>query len=204
MVRMELKSFLVRISIGVAALLVLWVALLSFQAEKPVEEVAHKLYILRHAKSDKTNKSLADFDRPLNARGYADAPLMGAVLAAKGVKLDLIVASPSKRTHQTIIPVALALGYDTNDIVWNKKIYRCSFSAYMEEVAKLSDKYNNIMMVGHNGATTNASNMLQKDSMITKVPTAGVVGIDFGSTSWKKVKQKKGKLIFFDVPKNHK
>jgi phosphohistidine phosphatase len=204
MVKMEWKSFLVRISIGIAIFFGLWIGLMSIQSDETVEEPGHKLYILRHAKSDKSDPSLKDFDRPLNKRGFMDAPLMGAVLATKNVKIDLIVASPSKRTHQTIIPIALAIGYDTNDIVWNKKIYRCSFSGYMEEVEKISDKNYNVMIVGHNGATTGVANMLQKDSLIANVSTAGVVAINFGSTSWKEVRQKKGKLIFFDVPKNHK
>ena len=41
------------------------------------------LYLVRHAKSDWGDQSLADFDRPLNKRGKKDAPFMGKVLNKK-------------------------------------------------------------------------------------------------------------------------
>lgn len=168
------------------------------------QQTKRVLYLVRHAKSDKSDPSLKDFDRPLAERGYKDAPLMGKVLKEKGVKVDLIIASPSRRTRETIIPIALAIGYDTAKIRWNNKIYRCSHSNYIEQVLKIPDKYQNVMMVGHNGATTTVSNVLQRDSSIANVPTTGVVAINFGETSWKDIRVKKGKLVFFDRPKNHK
>ncbi|MBL4704895.1 MAG: histidine phosphatase family protein [Flavobacteriales bacterium] len=199
---MGFKTIFRRISLAFAAIGICWALFSAFVPKE--EEKDRMLYIVRHAKSDKSNASLKDIDRPLNSRGYMDAPLMGAVLKAKGVKVDLIISSPSRRTRETIIPIALAIGYDTTKIRWNKRIYRCSHSGYLEQVEKIGDQYQRVMIVGHNGASTSVANVLQKDSVISNVPTTGVVAINFGEKSWKNVKAKKGKLIFFDVPKNHK
>ncbi len=162
------------------------------------------LYLLRHAKSDKSNPSLKDFDRPLNKRGYSDSPMMGKVLAGKGVKPDLIIASPSRRTRETILPIAEAIGYDTSKIVWNRSLYRCSHSQYIQEIHKINDKYRLVMIVGHNAATTTVSNVLQKDSVIDNVSTCGIVAIDLKNIRWKEVGSASGEFVFFDRPKNHR
>jgi len=44
---------------------------------------------------------MRDFDRPLNDRGERDAPIMAARLKARIGKIDLIAASPARRTTLT-------------------------------------------------------------------------------------------------------
>ncbi|SVB52950.1 uncharacterized protein METZ01_LOCUS205804, partial [marine metagenome] len=45
-----------------------------------------RITLLRHAKSNWTDASLADHDRPLNQRGSKAAPDMGKRLAGLGVR----------------------------------------------------------------------------------------------------------------------
>ena len=59
------------------------------------------LTLVRHAKSSWDNPALADFDRPLNARGERDAPRMAQhVRRALGIP-DRIVSSPALRALTT-------------------------------------------------------------------------------------------------------
>ena len=60
-----------------------------------------RLILMRHAKAEKTAASGRDRDRPLSDRGRADAAAMGRALAARGMRPDLAVVSPSTRTRQT-------------------------------------------------------------------------------------------------------
>ncbi len=62
-----------------------------------------KLYLIRHAKSDWSNPSLDDFDRPLNKRGKKNAPFMGKILHKKGIYPDLIISSPAYRARTTAL-----------------------------------------------------------------------------------------------------
>ena len=55
------------------------------------------LYLIRHAKSDWANITLADIDRPLNTRGYTDAHKMSAMMKQKNIQPDAIVTSPAVR-----------------------------------------------------------------------------------------------------------
>ncbi|MEV1288339.1 histidine phosphatase family protein [Micromonospora sp. NPDC049679] len=70
------------------------------------------IVLLRHAKAENPD-GLADVDRPLTARGHADAAAAGAWLAHSGHLPDLVICSPAKRTRQTWHGVALALAEAT-------------------------------------------------------------------------------------------
>ena len=50
-----------------------------------------RLTLLRHAKSDWLDRSLRDFDRPLNARGMRGAKAMGLYAAEKKMVFDAVV-----------------------------------------------------------------------------------------------------------------
>ena len=77
-----------------------------------------KLYIIRHAKSSWSDMSLDDFDRPLNKRGKANAPVMGTRFKNKGVKPDIIISSPAKRAISTAKIIAKKVKY-VDEIILN-------------------------------------------------------------------------------------
>jgi phosphohistidine phosphatase len=60
-----------------------------------------QLLLMRHAKSDWADPGAADFDRPLNERGRAAAPLMGNWLKANALEPELALVSPARRTMET-------------------------------------------------------------------------------------------------------
>jgi phosphohistidine phosphatase len=78
------------------------------------------LLIMRHAKSDWSDSSLADFDRPLNSRGKKAAPFMGNELLKRKKIPDLIISSPANRAKSTAKKVAEAVGYK-NEIQFEKR-----------------------------------------------------------------------------------
>ncbi len=60
------------------------------------------LLLMRHAKSDWNDSSLADKDRPLNARGRATAPIVANWIVKHEHLPDLILCSGAIRTQQTL------------------------------------------------------------------------------------------------------
>ena len=58
--------------------------------------------ILHHAKSSWDDSSLRDHDRPLNERGRAAAPQMGAHMQEAGYLPNLVLCSTATRTRQTL------------------------------------------------------------------------------------------------------
>jgi len=157
------------------------------------------LYLARHAKSSWKNPELSDIERPLNKRGKKDAPYIGNILKEKGVKPDIIISSPAVRARKTAVAIAENIEYPKNKILIDDKIYESSSSGLLNIIKSFNDKYDSVMMFGHNPAFTMLNNYLT-DSYIDNIPTCGVVGIQFNS-SWKKIGSESGKTVFFIYPK---
>jgi phosphohistidine phosphatase len=161
------------------------------------------LYLVRHAKSSDADSTLTDFDRPLNDRGFKNAPQMGKYLRTVGCHPDVIVSSPSVRTTQTIELIAKEIEFDFSKIIWDETIYRCNQDALLRSINSLPDSVRIAMFVGHNPSITQLANMLQKDTVFDEVPTCGVVAIEFLDPSWQNITKAKSRLLFFKRPENN-
>ncbi|MEH0155506.1 histidine phosphatase family protein [Limibacter armeniacum] len=159
------------------------------------------LYLVRHAKSSWDHPELSDFDRPLNKRGLKAAPLMGKVLHEKGVIPQQVISSSAKRAKETAITIVKEIGLNPDNIIYADKIYEASTNTLLTLIKSCDDKVTSLMLFGHNPTFTDLANVLT-DEYIDNIPTAGIVGISFDTDHWKEAK--KGKLLFFDFPKNYK
>ncbi|MBW8050762.1 MAG: histidine phosphatase family protein [Cytophagales bacterium] len=168
-----------------------------------IAAIPKTLYIARHAKSSWTDPDLSDFERPLKKRGEKDAPMMGKILASKGVKPELIISSPAKRAITTAHILAKEIKYPIDKIVTNEEIYMASVSDLRDIIEQLNDSLKSVMLVGHNPGFTSLANYLTKH-YFDNVPTTGVVAIGFDVSGWNKIKKNSGKVIFFEYPKKYK
>jgi len=62
------------------------------------------------------------------------------------------------------------------------------------------DRFDTVFVIGHNPQITDMANMLI-DEHISKIPTMGVVAINFETDSWNELMHTEGKLDFFIYPK---
>lgn len=65
------------------------------------------------------------------------------------------------------------------------------------------DQFDTILVVGHNPQITDVVNMLTNEH-ISKVPTLGVVAMDFDIDTWSELEEAQGKIDFFIYPKQFK
>ena len=107
------------------------------------------LLLLRHAKSSWDNESLSDYDRPLNDRGFRDAPRMGKLIRREDLVPDLIVTSSAKRAATTAELVALEFSLES-DIRYTDKLYLAEPGTYIMLARTIDDAIGSLMMVGHN------------------------------------------------------
>ena len=157
------------------------------------------LYLARHAKSSWKHPELSDIERPLNKRGKRDAPYIGNLLKEKGVKPNILISSPAVRARKTAVVIAERIDYTKSKILIDDKIYESSSTELLNIIKSFDDKYNSVMMFGHNPGFTMLNNYLT-NSFIDNIPTCGVVGIRFKS-SWEKIDNASGKAFFFIYPK---
>ncbi|MGH3682482.1 MAG: SixA phosphatase family protein [Natronosporangium sp.] len=110
---------------------------------------ARSLVLLRHAKAD-TPRGVADEDRPLSARGQADARAAGAWLASRQVP-ELVLCSPAKRTRQTWHAVATKLPADAAPVVrYEPRLYLGDPDSLLAAVREVADPVTRVLMIGHN------------------------------------------------------
>lgn len=160
------------------------------------------LYLMRHAKSSWNFEGLADKERPLNSRGRTDAPHMGQALAARDIRLDLLVSSPAVRALSTAALVAKELSYPPERIQVLDHIYGADADRLVDIVRELPDEAESVLLVGHNPTITDTVNVLSPTS-INEMTTAAVVCLHFQADSWADVHRRNAELYFVDSPKNH-
>ncbi len=107
------------------------------------------LLIMRHAKSSWKDTSLSDHERPLNNRGEADAPRMGAALKDLDLTPTLIISSTAKRARKTAEYVAENCSYD-GEIRLERNLYHAGVDEFIEVLQSVSDEEEIVMVVGHN------------------------------------------------------
>jgi phosphohistidine phosphatase len=159
------------------------------------------LYLVRHAKSSWKDSSLDDMERPLNKRGKRDAPFMGELLNEKGIKPDVVYSSPAKRASKTSQIISEHIGYSKGNILFDEVIYDASTNELIDFIQSIDDKYESVMIFGHNPGFTMLHNFLS-GNYIDNIPTCGIVALEFNS-SWKEIKKNSAKFLFFDYPKRY-
>lgn len=159
------------------------------------------LYLLRHAKSSWASPGIKDFDRPLNERGMADIPEMGARLMERGARVDLMVSSPALRALTTATVLCEALGLSTADIHQDRQIYLAGAPKLLQLVSLFDDAAESAMLVAHNPALTDLANNLAHAN-IDNIPTSGLVTIELSIEHWHEVQFGQARMLNFDFPKN--
>ena len=157
------------------------------------------LYLARHAKSYWKDQSIPDFDRPLNSRGKRDAPFIGEVLKDKGVKPDLIICSPAKRTKKTAIEIAEKLRYPEKKILYDEELYEASSNILIRVIKKINEKYDSVMIFAHNPGLTMLNNHIS-NNYLENIPTCGIVALQLDK-KWIEIDKNSCQFLFFEYPK---
>ncbi|WP_187972217.1 SixA phosphatase family protein [Aquibium microcysteis] len=120
-----------------------------------------ELLLLRHAKSSRDDPSLADFDRPLSARGRRDAPGMGALADARGWRPDHVIASSARRTRETWDLARPALGNVATR--YDETLYDASATAILAAIRAAPPGARRLLVIGHNPGLEDLAAILASD-----------------------------------------
>ena len=157
------------------------------------------ILILRHAKSSWDDPTLSDYDRPLNKRGKRDAPRMGKHIQEQSLVPDRILTSSAKRARKTAKKVAKACGY-TGKIKKTDSFYHAPPGVYYEKIQDLPNKYEIVMVVGHN--PTMEQLVANLTGQTVTMPTAALAHVELPIEDWHTLDiYTKGKLLNLWTPK---
>jgi phosphohistidine phosphatase len=162
---------------------------------------------MRHAKSDWSNENLDDHDRPLNARGVANANRLAEYLHAQGIRPDHILCSTATRARETLAPMLALLGNGV-DVKYESRLYMAAAPAMLKMVTGLPATAKSAMIVGHNPgihalalALGGRGDPLLLTELASKYPTGATTVLAFDTDAWRDVDAGRGMLKQFIRPK---
>ena len=162
-----------------------------------------EILLLRHAKSSWDHPGLDDFDRPLAERGQKDAPRMGKYLRAAGFKPDHVVSSPAQRAKETVELVLAGAQCDLDILNWDQDFYFGSPQDYLSAIQEASDKFDRIMLAGHNPLMETVAGGLScgSEGGSFRMPTAAIVCLESYANRWQQIDWGSCQVKWMMIPK---
>jgi phosphohistidine phosphatase len=145
---------------------------------------------------------MRDFDRPLDARGLRDAPVMAAKMNELGLVPQLIITSGANRAKTTAEYFKKEFNLPDAMFVVKNELYEASVDTVYDVIRSISDDVHFVYLFGHNPTFTWVANHLSGVS-IDNVPTCGVVHAQANLTTWEKFKPEYAAFVGFHYPKQY-
>jgi phosphohistidine phosphatase len=118
------------------------------------------LLLLRHAKSSWDDPGLEDRERPLAPRGRRAAAALGAHLARRAPKLDLVLCSPSRRTRETLALLDLP---PKTPVAFEEQLYLASAGTLLARIRRLPARARCVLVIGHDPGLDHLAHLLAGD-----------------------------------------
>jgi phosphohistidine phosphatase len=153
---------------------------------------------------------MRDRDRPLDSRGYKDAPKIGAYLAHHRLTPDHALVSPARRTRETWSFAAQAFKSPPLE-TFEDRIYDASPETLLNIIREQGTAGKNLLLVGHNPSMHSvavtliaAGDLDAREQLRESLPTSGLVIIEFPFDSWAKLHPQSGRVTHFVTPRSLK
>lgn len=165
-----------------------------------------RLIVLRHAKAERASAG-RDFDRALAPRGREDSASMGAYMAGHGLVPERGLVSPAQRTRETWSLVTAALSA-TPTVKYDERLYEAKTETILKAVRETPAPTHTLCVVGHNPGLQQFALLLigsgdndARERITEKLPTCGLLVIDFSIDAWDKLQAGHGRLDRFVSPR---
>lgn len=126
------------------------------------------LILLRHAKAEREAATGEDFDRALTERGWADARLIGRVLADAGFRPDRALVSAAVRTTQTWEAAATSL--PPVETATLRALFHAGPERLIAEIENAAHDAETLVVVGHNPGLQTLAARYARRSGAVEVP----------------------------------
>ncbi|MFT4264447.1 MAG: histidine phosphatase family protein [Nocardioides sp.] len=157
------------------------------------------LVIVRHAKAEQFGPS--DHERPLAARGRADAAAAGRWLAAAGIVPDEVLVSTALRTRETFAAIADAAGWEVEPWI-DTTLYSAGVDTVLELLHAVSEETRTAVVVGHNPTVSMVAQLLDDGSGVPLGELAtGAVAVFAYDGAWADLDVGSATLRAFEAPR---
>jgi len=167
-----------------------------------------RLILFRHAKAERSQPGEPDRTRALIERGRKDAARIGSYMATHALMPDRVLVSPATRTQQTWKCASDAFrpapGATTVD-----RLYDATEHAIFASIKDAPAAAHTLLVIGHNPGLHELARLLiasgdieAREQLTEKLPTSGLVIIDFAVDSWARLHPHSGRLERFVTPQS--
>jgi phosphohistidine phosphatase len=167
-----------------------------------------RLLILRHAKAERPEPGKRDHDRTLNRRGREDARMVGDYMVRHGLVPDRAVVSPAARTRETWEHAGAAFRAPAA-VAFDERLYDAAPPVILDVVRGAPADAHALLLIAHNPGLHRTAVLLvgtgdidTRQRLSEKLPTAGLVVIDFAVDDWNKLHWHGGRLDRFVTPRS--
>ncbi len=153
------------------------------------------IFLVRHGKSMPQGTTGIDADRMLTDVGVERTRAVAKYISENHELPELIVSSAAERAYTTALILADQFGMKAESIETQRLIYSGDENDLIEILASTDNKYNSIMLVGHNPSISYAANKFIKP-MIDSLPTSGVISVHLKTNDWAEINKTEFVLNF--------
>jgi phosphohistidine phosphatase len=169
-----------------------------------------RLLLFRHAKATRSGRGIEDRPRALIERGRKDSATIGAYMAEDALVPDRVLVSPAVRTRETWKFSAPEFRVAI-DAVTVEQLYDATPEAIMAVIKETPKSAHSVLVIAHNPGLHELALMLIATGNVEarallkeKLPTAGLVIIDFAFDDWRELRRDTGRLDRYITPKHLK
>jgi phosphohistidine phosphatase len=170
-------------------------------------ETVRRLLLFRHAKAQRPEPGMEDRARMLVERGRKDSAKIGTYMASNGLVPNRVLISPSARTQETWKFTATAFS-STPTAVTIEQLYEATPRVIIALIKEAPTETHTLLIIGHNPELHELALMLvasgnpgARKLLQDKLPTAGLVIMDFAFDDWHKLHRQSGRLEHYVTPK---
>ncbi|HTT05542.1 MAG TPA: histidine phosphatase family protein [Steroidobacteraceae bacterium] len=152
-----------------------------------------RLLLLRHGEAEPAGAAAGDFERPLTARGRAQALQAAHRLRQLHCTPDTILASPALRTRETATIVAARLE-QLQALHYQSSAYPGSLEALLQLIDAVSDQSETLLLVGHNPGLSALARRLALSASAgpttaepPELTTGGLCRIELSGAAWSSI-----------------
>jgi phosphohistidine phosphatase len=167
-----------------------------------------RLLLLRHAKAERSEPGMEDLARVLIERGRRDAIKIGAYMANHALVPDRVVVSPAARAQETWKYAAAAFR-PAPAAMMAAQLYDAIPHAIFAIIKEAPAAAHTLLVICHNPGLHEVALMLiasgdieARERLREKLPTCGLIIIDFAFDAWGKLHPQCGRLERFISPKS--
>jgi phosphohistidine phosphatase len=154
-----------------------------------------QLYLLRHAHSEKSflNK---DHERIISVKGNLEIEFLSSYFKRNEFTPETILTSSATRTIQTAKKIISELALDESILISKESLYEATINNYYEELRKIGNSINNLLMIGHNPTILElASNLVGHE--LNYLPTCGLIKVQLDFNRWESINEGIGQISGF-------